>query len=70
MSDQEDDKKILNDVPEDPGSENQPKVDKENQPESEKNQNVDTSEGLKENIDVNNDELKNFDTTSRKGLPF
>tara|TARA_Y100000992_G_scaffold52124_1_gene30910 strand:- start:1334 stop:3718 length:2385 start_codon:yes stop_codon:yes gene_type:complete len=66
MSDQEDDKKILNDVPEDPGSENQPKVDKENQPESEKNQNVDTSEGLKENIDVNNDELKNFDTTSDK----
>ena len=66
MSDQEDDKKILNDVPEDPGSENQPKVDKKNQPESEKNQNVDTSEGLKENIDVNNDELKNFDTTPDK----
>ena len=66
MSDQEDDKKILNDVPEDPGSENQPKVDQENQPESEKNQNVDTSEGLKENIDVKNDELKNFDTTSDK----
>ena len=66
MSDQEDDKKILNDVPEDPGSENQSKVDKENQPESEKNQNVDTSEGLKENIDGNNDELKNFDTTSDK----
>ena len=66
MSDQEDDKKNLNDVPEDPGSGNQPKVDEENQPESEKNQNVDTSEGLKENIDVNNDELKNFDTTSDK----
>ena len=66
MSDQEDDKKILNDVPEDPGSENQPKVDEKNQPESEKNQNVDTSEGLKENIDGNNDELKNFDTTSDK----
>ena len=66
MSDQEDDKKILNDLPEDPGSENQPKVDKKNQPESEKNQNVDTSEGLKENIDGNNDELKNFDTTSDK----
>ena len=66
MSDQEDDKKNLNDVPEDPGSENQPKVDEENQPEGEKNQNVDTSEGLKENIDVNNDELKNFDTTSDK----
>ena len=66
MSDQEDDKKNLNDVPEDPGSENQPKVDEENQPESEKNQNVDASEGLKENIDVNNDELKNFDTTSDK----
>ena len=66
MSDQEDDKKILNDVPEDPGSENQAKVDEENQPESEKNQNVDTSEGLKENIDVNNDELKNFDTTPDK----
>ena len=56
MSDQEDDKKNLNDVPEDPGSENQPKVDEKNQPESEKNQNVDTSEGLKENIDGNNDE--------------
>ena len=66
MSDQEDDKKNLNDVPEDPGSGNQPKVDEENQPESEKNQNVDTSEGLKENIDGNNDELKNFDTTSDK----
>ena len=66
MSDQEDDKKNLNDVPEDPGSGNQPKVDEENQPESEKNQNVDTSEGLKENIDVNNDELKNFDSTSDK----
>ena len=66
MSDQEDDKKNLNDVPEDPGSGNQPKVDEENQPESEKNQNVDASEGLKENIDVNNDELKNFDTTSDK----
>ena len=66
MSDQEDDKKILNDVPEDPGSENQPKVDEKNQPEGEKNQNVDTSEGLKESIDENNDELKNFDTTSDK----
>jgi len=66
MSDQEDDKKNLNDVPEDPGSENQPKVDEENQPEGEKNQNVDTSEGLKESIDENNDELKNFDTTSDK----
>ena len=66
MSDQEDDKKNLNDVPKDPGSENQPKVDEENQLESEKNQNVDTSEGLKENIDGNNDELKNFDTTSDK----
>ena len=55
MSDQEDDKKNLNDVPEDPGSENQPKVDEENQPEGEKNQNVDTSEGLKESIDENND---------------
>ena len=66
MSDQEDDKKNLNDVPEDPGSENQPKVDEENQLESEKNQNVDNSEGLKENIDGNNDELKNLDTTSDK----
>ena len=66
MSDQEDDKKNLNDVPEDPGSENQPKVDEENQPEGEKNQNVDTSEGLKESIDENNAELKNFDTTSDK----
>ena len=66
MSDQEDDKKNLNDVPEDPGSENQPKVDEKNQPEGEKNQNVDTSEGLKESIDKNNDELKNFDTTSDK----
>jgi len=66
MSDQEDDKKNLNDVPEDHGSENQPKVDEENQPEGEKNQNVDTSEGLKESIDENNDELKNFDTTSDK----
>ncbi len=66
MSDQEDDKKNLNDVPEDPGSENQPKVDEENQPEGEKNQNVDTSEGLKESIDENNGELKNFDTTSDK----
>ena len=66
MSDQEDDKKNLNDVPEDPGSENQPKVDEKNQPEGEKNQNVDTSEGLKESIDENNDELKNFDTTSDK----
>ena len=66
MSDQEDDKKILNDVPEDPGSENQPKVDEKNQSEIEKNQNVDASKGLKENIDENNDELKNFDTTSDK----
>ena len=36
MSDQEDDKKILNDVPEDPGLENQPKVDEKNQSEIEK----------------------------------
>ncbi len=66
MSDQEDDKKILNDVSDGPGLENQPKVDDKNQLESEKNQSADTSEGMKENIDGNNDELKNFDTTSDK----
>ena len=66
MSDQEDDKKILNDEPGDAGSENQSAVDEKNQPEGEKNQNIASSEGLKENIDGNNDETKNFDTASDK----
>ena len=66
MSDQEEDKKILNDGPGDAGSENQSSVDEKNQPESEKNQNIDSSESLKENIDGNNDEIKNFDTASDK----
>ena len=66
MSDQEEDKKNLNDGPGDAGSENQSPVDEKNQPESEKNQNIDSSESLKENIDGNNDEIKNFDTASDK----
>jgi len=66
MSDQEEDKKILNDGTGDAGSENQSPVDEKNQPESEKNQNIDSSESLKENIDGNNDEIKNFDTASDK----
>ena len=66
MSDQEEDKKILNDGPGDAGSENQSPVDEKNQLESEKNQNIVSSESQKENIDANNDEIKNFDTESDK----
>ena len=66
MSDQEEDKKILNDGTGDAGSENQSPVDEKNQPESEKNQNIVSSESQKENIDANNDEIKNFDTESDK----
>ena len=66
MSDQEEDKKILNDGTGDAGSENQSPVDEKNQLESEKNQNIVSSESQKENVDANNDEIKNFDTESDK----
>ena len=66
MSDQEDDKKILNDDASQPEDENQSKIDSENQAQSESNQNLETTsdgnesktENLVENQDLSAEEKK------------
>ena len=66
MSDQEDDKKILNEDDSQPEDENQSKIDSENQAQSEPNQNLETTsdgnvtktENLDENQDSSPDEKK------------
>ena len=66
MSDQEDDKKILNDDASQPEDENQSKIDSENQAQSESNQNLETTsdgnesktENLVENQDSSEEEKK------------
>ena len=66
MSDQEDDKKILNDDASQPEDENQSKIDSENQYQSDQNQNLETTsdgnetktENLVENQEISADEKK------------
>ena len=59
MSDQEDDKKILNEDDSQPEDENQSKIDSENQAQSEPNQNLETTSDVNvtktENLDENQD---------------
>ena len=66
MSDQEDDKKILNEDASQPEDENQPKIDSENQAQNDQNQNFETTsdgnetktENLVENQEISADEKK------------
>ena len=66
MSDQEDDKKILNEDASQPEDENQPKIDSENQIQTDQNQNFETTsdgnetktENLVENQEISADEKK------------
>ena len=66
MSDQEDDKKILNEEVSQPEDENQPKIDSENQAQTDQNQNFETTsdgnetktENLVENQEISADEKK------------
>ena len=66
MSDQEDDKKILNEDASQPEDENQPKIDSENQVQTDQNQNFETTsdgnetktENLVENQEISADEKK------------
>ena len=66
MSDQEDDKKILNEDASQPEDENQPKIDSENQTPTDQNQNFETTsdgnetktENLVENQEISADEKK------------
>ena len=66
MSDQEDDKKILNEEASQPEDENQPKIDSENQAQTDQNQNFETTsdgnetktENLVENQEISADEKK------------
>ena len=66
MSDQEDDKKILNEDASQPEDENQPKIDSENQAQTDQNQNFETTsdgnetktENLVENQEISADEKK------------
>ena len=66
MSDQEDDKKILNEDASQPEDENQPKIDSENQTQTDQNQNFETTsdgnetktENLVENQEISADEKK------------
>ena len=66
MSDQDEDKKILDNDPNQSGSENQSEVDENNQPESVDNQNNDIAQNENENIDQNGDETKVFDAAAEK----
>ena len=66
MSDQDEDKKILDNDPNQSGSENQSEVDENNQPESVDNQNNDIAQNENENIDQNGDETKVFDAAVEK----
>ncbi len=66
MDDQEEDKKNLDNDPNESGSENQSKVEDKNQPEDVDNQNNETIQNENENIDQNTDETKIFDASVEK----
>ena len=64
MSDQDDEKKILNEDTTVSESENQPSVDQKDQPESVEGQNNDPNSNSNENTNINNDQTKNNDVSN------
>ena len=66
MSDQEEDKKILNDDPNQSGSENQSEIEDKNQPEGVQNLDNEKIQSENENIDQNTDETKVSDASVEK----
>ena len=69
MSDQEDDKKIIDEGSSQSETENQPSVDKNDQPESVETQNKDSTTDGNVNDDQNNDQNQNNDISSEeKGI--
>ena len=66
MSDQEDDKKILNDDASQPEDENQSKIDSENQSQSDQNQNLETTSDRNETKTENLTENQNLSADEKK----
>ncbi len=66
MNDQDDEKKIIDEERSQSESENQSKVDENNQPEGVDNQKNDPIPGSNQNNNENNDQTQNLDTTSEK----
>ena len=66
MSDQEDDKKILNDDASQPEDENQSKIDSENQSQSDQNQNLETTSDRNETETENLTENQNLSADEKK----
>ena len=66
MSDQDEDKKILNDDPNQSGSENQSKIEDKNQPEGVQNLDNEKIQSENENINQNTDETKVSDASVEK----
>ena len=66
MSDQDDEKKILNEDTTVSESENQPSVDQKDQPESVEGQNNDPNSNSNENTNINNDQAKDNDVSNEK----
>ncbi len=66
MNDQDDEKKIIEEERSQSESENQSKVDENNQPEGVDNQKNDPIPGSNQNNNENNDQTQNLDTTSEK----
>ena len=64
MSDQDDEKKILNEDTAVSESENQPSVDQKNQPESAEGQNNDPNSNSNENTNINKDQTKDNDVSN------
>ena len=64
MSDQDDEKKILNEDTTVSESENQPSVDQKDQPESVEGQNNDPNSNSNENTNINNDQTKDNDVSN------
>ena len=66
MNDQDDEKKIIEEERSQPETENQSKVDENNQPEGVDNQKNDPIPDSNQNNDENNDQTQNLDTSSEK----
>ena len=66
MSDQDDEKKILNEDTTVSESENQPSVDQKDQPESVEGQNNDPNSNSNENTNINKDQAKDNDVSNEK----
>ena len=66
MSDQDDEKKILNEDTTVSESENQPSVDQKDQPESVEGQNNDPNSNSNENTNINKDQTKDNDVSNQE----